>query len=249
MSAVSSRHAARPSSVEPGEGTDGRITAMIDPAFLAEMGWDAQSLVLAPPDGHPLVIRPVCRAEGCSTTATGRARICWSCRGRVAAAGLGDDAVGLLPVAERPNRAPAPCGVTGCGREQVSGPAGLCRTHAEQHEATGVAKETALGHPGVVALAPNGPCGVAACPRQRRHPDGAYCEAHQLRLRAARRRTADLDEAHWRRTEPAVSVGGQVCLGGLAPLVLAQVLFGLQQRCRMERVQTKEADLDRKSVV
>lgn len=64
-----------------------------------------------------------------------------------------------------------------------------------------------------------------------------------MRLRAARRRVADLDEAHWRRTEPAVSVGGQVCLGGLAPLVIAQVLFGLQQRCRADRVQTKEADL------
>src|SRR5581483_6650669 len=61
--------------------------------------------------------------------------------------------------------------------------------------------------------------------------------------RAARRRAPDLDEAHWRRTEPAVSVGGQVSLGGLAPLVVAQVLYGLQQRCRMERVQTKEADL------
>ncbi|MDP1803904.1 MAG: site-specific integrase [Acidimicrobiales bacterium] len=243
MSAVSRQHAARARSVGPGQGTAERITAMIDSAFLAEMGWDAQRLVLAPPDGHPLVIRPVCRVEGCSTTATGRARICWSCRGRLAAAGLGDDQIELLAPAERPNRSPAPCGVTGCGRERVSVTAGLCRTHADQRKAMAVAKETFLGHPGVVALPPNGPCGVVACPRQRRHPDGAYCDAHQLRLRAARRRVADLDEAHWRRTEPAVSVGGQVCLGGLAPLVLAQVLFGLQQRCRMERVQTKEGDL------
>lgn len=242
MSAASP-HAVRPGAVDPGEGTAGRITAMIDSAFLAEMGWDAERLVLAPPEGHPLVVRPVCRVEGCSTTATGRGRICASCRGRLVATGLADDQVGLLAPAERPNRAPAPCGVAGCGRERASGPAGLCRTHGEQHEAMAVAKDAFLRHPGVVALPPNGPCGVAACPRQRRHPASLYCDVHQMRLRIARRTVADLDEAHWRRTEPAVSIGGQVCLGGLVPLVLAQVLFGLQQRCRMERVQTKEADL------
>lgn len=59
MSAVSRHHAARPRSFDPGEGTAGRITAMIDPAFLVEMSWDAERLVLAPPDGHPLVVRPV----------------------------------------------------------------------------------------------------------------------------------------------------------------------------------------------
>jgi hypothetical protein len=236
-------HAARPRTADPGEGKVERITAMIDAAFLAEMGWDPDRLVLAPPDGHRLVVRPVCRVEGCSTTATSRRRICRSCQARLVAAGLGDDQIELLGPARRPNRAPERCLVAGCGRERVSGPAGLCRAHVDQHEALAVAKDAFLAHPCVVALPPNGPCRVAACPRQRRHHDGLYCEAHQMRLRAARRRAPDLDEAHWRRTEPAVSVGGQVSLGGLAPLVVAQVLYGLQQRCRMERVQTKEADL------
>lgn len=95
----------------------------------------------------------------------------------------------------------------------------------------------------MVALPAHGPCRVAACPRQRRHRDGYYCEAHQLRLRQARRVAAAFDEDLWRRTDPAVGLGGQISLGGLAPLVVAQVLYGLQQRCRVERVQTKEADL------
>jgi hypothetical protein len=235
--------AARPRTVDPGEGTVGRITAMIDTAFLTEIGWDADRLVLAPPDGHPLVVRPVCRVEGCSTTATGRRRICLACQRRLAEAGLVDDQIELFTPPGKPNRAPERCLVAGCGRERVSGPAGLCRAHMEQHDVLGVPKEAFLGHPAVVALPPNGPCRVAACPRQRRHPDGLYCEAHQMRLRAARRRVADLDEAHWQQTETAVGLGGQVSLGGLGPLVIAEVLYGLQQRCRVERVQTKEADL------
>jgi len=219
------------------------ITAMIDPAFLVEVGWHADRVVLAPPDGHRLVVRAVCRAEGCSATVTGRRRICLPCGRRLAEAGLGDDQIELLAPAERPNGAPAPCLVDGCGRERVSGPAGLCRAHADQREMLGVSKEVLLDHAAVVALPPNGPCGVVACPRQRRHRDGLYCEAHQIRLRFASHRDPDLDEARWRRVEPAVGVGGQVSLRGLVPLVVAQVLYGLQQRCRAERVQTKEADL------
>lgn len=106
-----------------------------------------------------------------------------------------------------------------------------------------MAAEAFLTHPAVAALAPTGPCRVLACPRQRRHPEGLYCEAHQIRLRVARRRDPDLDEARWQRTEPAIGLGGQVSLRGLGSLVVAQVLFGLVQRCRIERVQTKESDL------
>jgi integrase len=52
-----------------------------------------------------------------------------------------------------------------------------------------------------------------------------------------------VDEKRWQRTEPAVSVAGQVSLRGLPPLVIAQVLLGLQQRCRLSGARTKEADL------
>jgi len=221
----------------------GRITAMIDAGFLAEMGWDPDRLVLAPPPGHRLVVRPVCRVEGCSNTAPGRRGICAACGRRLSAAGLADDQAELVGRARRPRRLPVLCLVARCGRERASGPAALCRTHAGQRDALGVTTAEFVVRSDVVALAPNGPCAVAACPRQRRHPDGLYCDAHQQRLRAARRQDPRLDEAHFRRTEPAVGVGGQVSLRGLAPLVVAQVLYGLQQRCRLERVQTKEADL------
>lgn len=55
--------------------------------------------------------------------------------------------------------------------------------------------------------------------------------------------SAGLDEARWQRIEPPVSKGGEVVFRGLAPLVTAQVLAGLQQRCRLDGVKTKEANL------
>ncbi len=227
----------------PGQGQLERITALIDGAFLAEMGWDPGRLVLAPPAGHRLLVRPVCRVEGCSTTATGRGRICQACRRRLGDAGPGDDGVESSIPGRRPRRGPAPCLVADYNRERLSAAAGLCRVHADQHHALGGSRQAFLDHPAVGSLPPNGPCAVAACPRQRRHPDGLYCDAHQQRLRATRRRAPGIDEAHWRRVEPAVNVGGEVSMRGLSPLVVAQVLYGLQQRCGLERVQTKEADL------
>jgi len=216
---------------------------MIDAGFLAEMGWDADRLVLAPPAGHRLVVRPACRVEGCSNTATGRRGICAACGRRLGEAGLAEDQIELFAPPGRPRRLPGPCLVVGCGRERASGPEALCRTHCDQRDALGVPTVEFVDHPDAVALPQNGPCGVAACPRQRRNPDGLYCDAHQQRLRAARRRDPRIDEAGFRRTEPAVGVGGQVSLRGLDPLVVAQVLYGLQQRCRLERVQTQEAHL------
>jgi integrase/ribosomal protein L29 len=176
------------------------VAAVIDRAFLAEVGWDAQLLVLFPPPEHPLLGRPVCRAEGCSTTATTRSRICASCRRRLTDHGLGEEEVSSLPAREVATR---PAGsFEGCAR-----------------------------------------CAVAACIRPRRHRDGLYCEAHQQRLRDAKNRDPALEEEHWRVTQPAIGRGGEVSLRGLPPRIVAEVLFGLQQRCRINAVKTDEAVL------
>ena len=56
----------------PGSMLDGpaaRLAQMLDPAFLAEAGWDPDSRVLSLPAGHRLLGRAVCRVGGCATTA------------------------------------------------------------------------------------------------------------------------------------------------------------------------------------
>jgi hypothetical protein len=225
-----------------------RIAALIDPGFLTEVGWDPTLLVLAPPPGHRLLGRPVCRAEGCSTTAPNRARICTGCRRRLAEHGLGDDEVASLPVREQPLRGPGACVVDGCAREWVSSRVQRCRSHGELRHRLGITVAQLSAHRLARPLPGCGPCAGAACPRQRRHRDGIYCEAHQLRLREVRRRDPGVDEHRWRASEPAVGRGGEVSLRGLPALVIAQVLFGLQQRCRLDAVKTnavktKEAEL------
>ncbi|MDT3446897.1 hypothetical protein [Pseudofrankia sp. BMG5.37] len=227
-----------------GEHAAARVAALLDAGFLAEVGWDAARRLLSPPPGHRLLVRLVCRAAGCTATAAGGG-VCVSCRRRLAEHGFGADEVALLPVRDLPSRGTGGCRLAGCAREWDTAAQGLCRAHADQRRALGLGMAEFLGHRQARPLPPCPPCGVTACPRQQRHRGGAYCAGHQIRLRVARRADPALDEGRWRMVEPAIGRGGEVSLRGLAPLVVAQVLFGLQQRCRVDGVKTKEADLRR----
>lgn len=220
-----------------------QLAKLVDPMFLTEIGWDATSSVLFLPSGHRLLGRPVCRAAGCAVTAPQRCRVCAGCQRRLAQRGLGLDEVDLLAARERPDHVIGLCLVPGCGREWESGPARLCRQHLDQQEGLGLSVEEFTAQPQTRALTACRPCEVASCPRQRRHRDGRYCQAHQIRLRVRGVNGVPVDEGLWARTEPAIGVGGQVSLRGLAPLVVVQVLLGLQQRCRLDQVRTKEGDL------
>ena len=222
------------------------IAAVIDPVFLTEAGWDPARRVLSFAPEHPLLGRPVCRAADCSATAPAASRICASCRRRLTEHGLGDHEIGALPERghRRSGRGPDACLVDGCARDAVSARSGLCSAHEEQRRALpGVGVEQFLTHRRAKPLPPLTLCAVAACTRQRRHPDGLYCAAHQQRLRTARTHDPDLDEAGWRATSPAIGRGGEVSLRGLPPLVVAELLVGLQQRCRINAVKTREATL------
>jgi integrase len=232
-----------------GAKIDGRaaaISAMIDPAFLTEAGWDPARRVLSFAPEHPLLGRPVCRAVDCSTTAAAASRICAWCQRRLAEHGLCEHEILALPSRgrRRSGRGPETCLVDGCAREWTSARSGLCWAHSEQWRAMpDVGIEQFLAHREVKPFDSLDFCAVAACTRQRRHPDGRYCDAHQQRLRTARKHHPQLDEPCWQATEPAIGRGGEVSLRGLAPLVVAQLLVGLQQRCRINAVKTNDAVL------
>ena len=76
------------------------------------------------------------------------------------------------------------------------------------------------------------PCAVPACALQRRGPHAMCCNAHQQRWWKARRDDPIVDEALWRIEGSASTRSGQTSLGGLHPLVVAQVLLGIQERTR-----------------
>lgn len=224
-------------------GQAARVAAVIDPAFLAEVGWNPVDLVLAAPAGHRLLIRPVCGVPGCEATALSGRGMCQSCRRRLTEHGLAEEEAHLLPVQAPARRGPGGCLVADCAREWESSTRGLCRTHGDLRRRLAVPMPEFLTHPLALPLPALQICDVVACARQRRGSDTVYCHAHQQRVRTALEMDPGLDEARWQRVEPPVSKGGEVVFRGLAPLVTAQVLVGLQQRCRLDGVKSKEANL------
>ena len=80
-------------------GPAARLAGMLDPAFLAEAGWDPASRVLSLPAGHPLLGRTLCRADGCPATAHGTTAggLCWSCFARLRRAGMSAEQIAASP--------------------------------------------------------------------------------------------------------------------------------------------------------
>ena len=77
------------------------------------------------------------------------------------------------------------------------------------------------------------PYRVVVCIRQA-HARRGLCRAHDVRWweqhRTGTAAVADFDG--WCRSSAPVASGHEVVLRGLAPLVQAEILFGLQERCR-----------------
>jgi hypothetical protein len=117
-----------------------------------------------------------------------------------------------------------------------SAPRQLCTAHDHQRvKRLKLTLAEFLAHPAVGPLPPCGPCAAGACTRDSRSTKGAYCHAHGQRFRAARVADPAIDEQAWQATVPAAAEPGRMSLRGLAPLVVAQLLFGLQQRTRAGR--------------
>ena len=228
--------AAGPSAV-PGGGDDlaARVWEAVDEEFLAVMSWDPARQTVTFPQGHPLLGWTECAVSGCRTSAQSRSGLCLACQDRRAgAAGLSLAAFCAIPRPVRRGRGVAPCAVGGCGRPSEPVRGHLCCAHSYQREnVLRLPLEEFLAHPGVVPLPSFGPCGAAACTRDRtaRRP---YCHQHVQRLGMATKIDPDLDIEAWQRTVPAAAEGARVSLRGLPPLVVAEVLYGLQERVRAD---------------
>jgi integrase len=90
----------------------------------------------------------------------------------------------------------------------------------------GPSLEEFLASPKARPLPPREPCRVLACARM---ADGEHglCQGHYRDWPKAAR--AGLDRRLWEATAPAVAEGGLISLRGLAPLVVTEVLYGIQQ--------------------
>ncbi|MEV8547667.1 site-specific integrase [Streptomyces sp. NPDC051572] len=230
---------ALPSDVVPEGATEmlDRVTALIGKAFLDEAGWDAGQQVLRLPAEHRLLGRPLCRVDDCGKHGVGLLRLCDSCKNRFEASALAFDAFRVLPRHAR-NTQQVMCSVEGCGLPQMTAPVQLCRVHHYQRTRCKLALEDFLAHPNTRPLPGYGPCRVVACLRVREGA-GPYCTPHLNRWAKVRRQEVTVDEEHWRSTSPGIAQEGVISLRGLAPLIVAQILLGLQMRTR-EGTKTNE---------
>ena len=235
--------AAETSSPAEAGGKAAALAERLEAAFLAEAGWDPETRVLTIDSAHPLLGRNTCKVPGCQTTCPASTGICLDCRRRLEQAGLGLEDAGLLPPPRRHrwlDPGAGACTVAGCPRPWVKSSRPLCPEHLAQQEFLGIGDPAVFAaSPGVTALPSHGTCAVAACPRQLPSAGSSYCDAHLQRLRRAGEQP---DEAAWRLTEPPVPRSGQVSLAGMAPAVVTEILFGLQQRTR-QGVKTHDAIL------
>ena len=218
-------------------GAAAELATRLDPAFLAEAGWDPVGRVLSLPAAHPLLGRKVCLVPGCMSTANdgSAGALCSRCFNGLAAQGLSRpsiEQIETVPVLPPGLAPPAGCAVPGCQRTAPRST--FCGTHSSQFRhgpGASMSVEQFVAAPRVRPLHTLGPCRVAACPR-RTESDHGYCPTHYQRWRLTVAADPGVDQQYWQATQPAVSEPGQVSLRGLPPLVVVEVLFGVQQRVR-----------------
>ncbi|MFD4433753.1 tyrosine-type recombinase/integrase, partial [Nocardia sp. NPDC058497] len=127
------------------------------------------------------------------------------------------------------------CVVPRCERPWRSSGLALCSTHHQQRSRyLKVPLDEFVVHPKVKALPAFGPCEVLACTRDR-DGNGPYCMNHQTYWNQARRQAdagtgEPVDPELFRRTSRAVMNGTECSMRGLPDRVVAELLFGLEQR-------------------
>jgi integrase len=229
-------------------GPAARLAGMLQAGFLIEAGWDPAARVLSPPAEHPLLGRTLCRVGVCLSTAHGTKTggVCWRCFTWLTGQGLSVEQIACsVELPALPAR-PEGCAVTGCQRMSPSpSPRSrlpVCGPHRRMWlRRPEISLEQFLADLAVRPLPALQPCLIAAC--SRRSASGhRYCPTHYVRWRTALAVEPGLDERRWQLGRSAVSQGGQVSLRGLTPLVVVEVLFGVQQRVR-GGAQIKEANL------
>ncbi|MGV9680274.1 site-specific integrase [Nocardia sp. NPDC003482] len=204
--------------------------------FLASVGWSDEARVLHFPQDHSLLGWIGCPVSNCDQPGSGRTGLCSGCQARWKGSGepdLGEFAA--VPRVRLRFRKVGSCSVPDCPRPWRTQHIAVCSSHQwQQREILKLPLAEFLVHPDVVPLTGFGPCQVAACTRDR-DGKGPYCHCHRSRRAELIRRLKagkiqEWDEEEWRRTDNGAPVRDEVSLRGLPDRVVAEILFGLQQR-------------------
>ncbi|MFE1556710.1 tyrosine-type recombinase/integrase [Streptomyces sp. NPDC058734] len=213
-----------------------RLKERLDQQFLAEAGWDEDRLTFMIPAGHPLLAWDPCVNTRCSAGATLLSGLCPACQTRWNRSGLLLEEFLVSREAEK-KQPRERCLVPQCARMWCSSVSKLCGPHRSRFRKLGLPMAEFFAHPQVKPMLPLGICDVVACTRERELKTSTYCQAHTTKWKRLVRdgEPEAVDEARWVRTEaPALTSPGEVPLLGLAPLMVVEVLFALQERIAQE---------------
>ena len=209
-----------------------RVWSLLQEQFLAGAGWDPAREVLAPPVDHPQLGYHPCAVAGCTTAAISDGGLCQTCLRRQRASGLAVEVfIATGPQRVHVHGEAGPCRVACCERPASTSRSGLCITHDRQRARLQMTTGAFIARPEAVGLAGYGQCVVGVCQRSAGGGRG-LCHAHETSWSKARRAGGDF--AVWCRTTGPVASGHEVVLRGLPSLVQAQILYGLQERSRLE---------------
>ncbi|MFJ3637616.1 tyrosine-type recombinase/integrase [Streptomyces sp. NPDC090112] len=209
-----------------------RLFSLVRPDFLAGLGWDEELRIARPSPDHPLIGYRSCVVRNCVSPAhiAGGAPLCPTCRKRWLAGGepLEDFLVTAMRIFTGTDGA---CTVPGCARVWRSYDNPVCLSHLEQKYRLGIGSiEQFVVDPRVRPKPALESCGVVACHRQSKDYQGGFCAGHRWSWNEARRKDPGIDPELWRRTTASVRDGTLISFRGLPDLVVAEILFGTQQR-------------------
>ncbi|MFJ3505031.1 tyrosine-type recombinase/integrase [Streptomyces sp. NPDC090135] len=208
-----------------------RLFSRVRQDFLVGLGWDERLRIARPSPDHPLIGYRSCAVRNCIAPARlgGAAPLCATCRGRWRAGE--QDLEDFLTTAVRVfTGTDGPCRVPGCERVWRSFDNPVCLSHMDQKYRLGIETiEDFVLDPRVGPKLALEPCSAAACHRQSKDR-GGFCAGHRWSWNEARRKDPNVDLGLWSRTAPAVHDGTLISFRGLPNLVVAELLFGTQQR-------------------
>lgn len=208
-----------------------RLKAILRPEFVAEVGWDGEREILAPPRNHPLVGTPKCAVLDCDGRVSSlRVGLCSVCKSRLTAAGVPLDEFIMLPRRKGSGHVRT-CEVADCERPTRCR-AGLCDAHDRQwrrkYRHLGVAEF--LQVPELEPLASFGPCRVMSCIRQADQGKPGLCRPHRNRWRSHLRAHPRSALQEWIRSADPIEIDHMAILRGLSEQIRLELLVGLQAR-------------------
>lgn len=207
------------------------LWSRLDAEFLTNAGWDPQTETLAPQPDHPLLGSRRCRVQGCRHQPEPPDGLCPTCGSACRISGMSVEEFLSRRQVRKVQRGEVNCVVRGCSRPCRNNRMTLCPAHDEHRKRLNLSPIEFVNHPAARALPGLGPCSVPMCDRQAKYRRG-LCGSHYARWWDQRRKGLGVDFEAWCRTASPILDGHEVALHGLTSQVQAEILFGLQQRCR-----------------